>query len=104
MKDRRGFTLVELLAVIVILSGLSLLVAVSINSTLERRDEKEVAEQVELAKNAAKIYFSLNGGPSVSIEDLIDGDYLDDNKIDKLERNKCIVVSENKYSYDDCNS
>ena len=58
--NNKGFTLVELLAVIVILTSMSLVAVASISSSLERRDVKECEEQIELAKNAAKIYFSLN--------------------------------------------
>ena len=60
MLNKKGFTLVELLAVIVILASVSLIVVSSITSSLTRRDDKECEEQKELAKNAAKIYFSLN--------------------------------------------
>ncbi len=59
MKNNKGFTLIELLAVIVILLGLSLATAWGITSILEGRDKKEKKEQEELAKGAAKIYFSL---------------------------------------------
>lgn len=61
MRNRKGFTLIELLAVIVILSSISIVTVVSVTSSLERRNVKECKEQVALAKNAAKIYFSLNG-------------------------------------------
>ena len=57
--NRKGFTLVELLAVIVILSSLSIVAVVSVTSSLQRRSDRECQEQISLAKNAAKIYFSL---------------------------------------------
>lgn len=97
--NRRGFTLIELLAVIVILSGISLLVVSSINSTLERRDEKEKNEQIELAKNAAKIYFSLNDVNNVKIQELIDGDYLSSSKVNRLEKGSSIFIYDNEYKY-----
>lgn len=59
--NRKGFTLIELLAVILILSGISIVAVVSISSSLERRSNKECEEQIAIVKNAAKIYFSLNG-------------------------------------------
>ena len=65
MKNRNGFTLVELLAVILILSSLSLIVVASVTSSLGRREEKECEEQKQLAINAAKIYFSLNSGKTI---------------------------------------
>lgn len=97
--NRRGFTLIELLAVIVILSGISLLVVSSINSTLERRDEKEYIEQIELAKNAAKIYFSLNDVNNVKIQDLINGDYLSSSKVGRLKKDSSIFIYNDGYKY-----
>jgi len=90
--NRRGFTLVELLAVIVILSGISLVVVASINSTLERRDEKELDEQIKLAINAAKIYFSLESGNCVKIDDLVNEDYLSLDKIERLNKDFSIAI------------
>ena len=89
--NRRGFTLVELLAVIVVLSALSLIVVSSINSTLERREEREIVEQQQLAINAAKIYFSLESGDCVKIDDLI-GKYLSSDKIKRLDKNYSIAI------------
>ena len=84
--NRKGFTLVELLAVIVILSSVSLVAVASISTTLNRRDKKEFNEQKQLARNAAKIYFSLNSNKTcVKISTLKDGDYFNDiNKTSKL--------------------
>ena len=83
--NRKGFTLVELLAVIVILSGISLIVVSSVTSSLGRREEKECEEQIQLAKNAAKIYFSLTGKTEVCVYTLICDKYISENsKYDKL--------------------
>lgn len=100
--NKKGFTLVELLAVIVVLSGLSLIVVSSINSTLERREEKEVNEQKELAINAAKIYFSLESGTSVKISELINENYLSSDKASKLDKNNCVVIVNNEYKIQGC--
>ena len=89
--NNKGFTLIELLAVIVILVGISLTTVMGISASLERRDEKEYKEQVEIAKNAAKIYFSLlDSGRTedkVTIATLIANDYFDTNKVDRLCKN-----------------
>lgn len=86
--NRKGFTLVELLAVILILLSISLVSVVSITSSLNKRDESECKEQKELAVNAAKIYFSLvdnakcagkgNITPCVYVKDLIDQNYFNE--------------------------
>ena len=104
MNDNRGFTLVELLAVIVILGSISLVTVMGITASLERRDERECEEQIELAKNAAKIYFSLqDGGPingnSVTIDTLISAEYIDsDSKVDRLSAGS-ITLSGGSYTY-----
>ena len=78
MKDNKGFTLVELLAVILILIGISLVAVSSISASLERRDRRECQEQIAIVKNAAKMYFSLNEDSVtiVTLEQLIAGGYL----------------------------
>lgn len=83
--NNKGFTLIELLAVIVILVGISLTTVMGISASLERRDIKECKEQIEIAKNAAKIYFSLldknSNIESVTVETLKANDYFDDDKV-----------------------
>ena len=106
--NKKGFTLIELLAVIVILSSISLIVVASISSSLGRRDEKECQEQVALAKNAAKIYFSLSNKTdekTVTIECLKGGIddgkckevYLDVKKTDKLSDDMVIRQEKNTF-------
>ena len=106
--NKKGFTLVELLAVIVILSSISLIVVSSVTASLQRRDEKECEEQIELAKNAAKIYFSINNctvklrrdSCDVNIETLKAGKYFNENsKIDRLADNDSVSFTVNGYTF-----
>ena len=85
--NNRGFTLVELLAVMVILITISLVAVGNISSSLTKREKKEEQEQTELAIGAAKIYFSLSetNVTCVSIQYLVDEGYIKDSKqVDKL--------------------
>ena len=86
--NRKGFTLIELLAVIVILSTISLVAVSSLTKSLNDRDIKECKEQISLAKNAAKIYFSLNEDAEfVCVQTLInDGYFSGDKKTDRLNK------------------
>lgn len=98
--NKKGFTLVELLAVIVILVSISYVAVSGISSSLENRDKKECIEQQELAVGAAKIYFSLTDNKQVDIQDLKRGGYLKDgNKVDKLSNNDRIEIINNEYTY-----
>jgi len=103
--DNKGFTLVELIAVMVILVSIALVAVGGITSSLEKREIKECKEQKELAISAAKIYFSLNDATSVSIGELNSSDsskvdyFKNDNKIDRLSRNDKIYFIKGKYAY-----
>ena len=100
--DNKGFTLVELLAVMVILISISLISVAGITSSLERRDEKEREEQIELAIGAAKIYFSLENKTCVKLSDLISLEYIKSNdRIDTLDTNYVIRLSGNSYVYEE---
>jgi len=98
--NNKGFTLVELLAVMLILTTISLITVGGITASLERRDIKECEEQQELAIGAAKIYFSLNNVSTVKLGDLKSGGYFKDNKkIDRLNDSDEISLSIDKYVY-----
>jgi len=100
MNNNRGFTLVELLAVIVILLSLSVAIGWGITSVLEKYTENECEEQIELAVGAAKIYFSLNETREVTIGELKDKDYFANNKkLDKLKDTDIIKLTTTGYSY-----
>ncbi len=58
MKNNKGFTLVELLAVIVILVAIISIAIPSITSSVERTKDKEYNAKVDLIKAAAEVYVS----------------------------------------------
>ena len=107
--NKKGSTLIELLAVIVILVSMSLVVVTSVSSSLERRDVKECEEQIELAKNAAKIYFSLNdvcdfsdssNSCMVGIQTLKDGNYFNEvSKTNRLEDTDQVQFTTDGYKF-----
>lgn len=100
MKNNRGFTLVELLAVIVILLALSLATGWGITSVLENRKSKECQEQQELAIGAAKIYFSVKNKTSVTIATLKTENYFANNKkLDQLDDDDIIKLKSDKTGY-----
>ena len=98
MKDRHGFTLVELLAVIVILGSISIVTVMGISASLERQEQSEICSQIEIVKNDAKIWFSLNSGSSVTLAKLKSDGYIDNQKITKL-NGGTVVISSNNYVY-----
>ena len=102
--NNKGFTLVELLAVIVILSSMTLVVIASVSTSLIRREEKECEEQMELAKNAAKIYFSLlddDSDTDVTVGELkSEGYFSNSQKANRLEDDWKIVYSAGGYVFE----
>lgn len=100
--NRKGFTLIELLAVIVVLSGITLVVIGSVSTSLINREKKECEEQMGLAKNAAKIYFSLDkvGMSKVSVGDLVNEGYLDSKKANLLDDTWEIVYDSSGYKFE----
>ena len=100
--NNKGFTLVELLAVFVILISVSFVAVSSITSSLERRESDECKEQQELAVSAAKMYFALDGSgvTSVSVSTLKSKGYFSDNKnLDKLKDSDKIEATTSGYKY-----
>ena len=98
--NNKGFTLIELLAVIVILLSVSLVSVYGISSSLNERDIKECNEEIELAKNAAKIYISQDGlnESKVTIKKLKADNYLKE-KTDKLDDNDEISIENGSITY-----
>ena len=98
----KGFTLVELLAVMVILVSVSFVAVGGITESLLRRDKRECEEQQKLAISAAKMYFSLDGkgNSSVNIKTLKDNGYIKEgNKVDLLEEDDIISFDNSGYLY-----
>ena len=97
MKNNKGFTLVELLAVIVILLGLAGITLFGITSVLEKRGDDETREQKELACGAAKVYFSLNENKTtVTVTELkSDGYFASTSNTDKI-NNLSLTINQNK--------
>lgn len=98
--NKKGFTLIELLAVIIVLSSISLVVVSSVTSSLTKRDVKECEEQKELAKSAAKIYFSLKGENHVTVRQLLENGFLsEEDKTNRLDMDHEIKIENAKYKY-----
>lgn len=96
--NNKGFTLVELLAVILILLGLAGITMFGITNVLENQDQKNAEQQKELACGAAKIYFSLHEGEStVTVSKLkSEGHFSSVSKTDKLEDTDVIKINSSK--------
>ena len=98
--NKKGFTLVELLAVMVILLAISVVTVTSVTATLKRTKDNEKETQIKKAINAAKIYFSMNDGKScVTKYYLVNDKYLTCDDIDKLDQYFSIKLESDDYIY-----
>ena len=60
MKKYKGFTLVELLAIITILGVMVILVVPQIGGSINTKKEKELEKIMDIIENAGKAYHSFN--------------------------------------------
>ncbi|SEO93696.1 prepilin-type N-terminal cleavage/methylation domain-containing protein [Amphibacillus marinus] len=83
IKGEKGFTLVELLAVIVILGIIVAIAIPAIGSIIDGAGEKADAAEVQLIIDAARLYEIEEGSTfPVTVESLIEDGYLDERQGD----------------------
>ena len=74
---KNGFTLVELLSIVVILGIIVVVALPQISGSIGSKKEKQYNKIVKIVENAGKVYLTENGTmDSVSIDKLIKSDYL----------------------------
>lgn len=107
MNKKLGFTLVELMAVLVVL-GLILLMSVpSITSTLQKSKEQKAQEQENALCTAARSYFELEKDDAgkvlkvpqkIKITDLINKEYVKEENVEDINKEKsaCLKIVSSK--------
>lgn len=78
LKNEKGLTLVELLAVIVILGIIAAIAVPSIGSIIENSRYKAVKADAQTALSAANMYFSEGNEGSVKLTELVTKGFLED--------------------------
>lgn len=82
--NNKGFTLVELLATVVILLAISTVAITSISASIDRQNKKKDDATKELIVSYGRLYLEerINSGRScVDVDDLIDAYNLDENTL-----------------------
>ena len=106
MKSKRGFTLVELLAVIVILGILLSISTVAVNKIRQKQNEENLKNQISSVLTGAKSYVADNPSviynltptdtKSVEVEELINGDYVSIKDLNKISKNTEVKIKKCK--------
>ena len=107
--NKKGFTLVELLAVVVLLLAISVIAISSISAAMERTNKKQEDATKKLIVSYAEMYFDenknkLGANPCVDVETLVERYSLDWNTLVDSDNNKFTgSVNKNKeYINDNC--
>ncbi|MDO5569643.1 MAG: prepilin-type N-terminal cleavage/methylation domain-containing protein [bacterium] len=114
MLNNKGFTLVELLAVLAILVTILLITIPSVTSTIDRTKNKELESKKELIKTSAELYISNNKNflttvniCYIPISELTQTNMIKETNIINPFTNQtitgCVVLnqSENQYTFED---
>ena len=112
--NKRGFTLIELIAILTVISIMMVIIFPQIQSTISDRKESQYANIITTIKDAAKVYYADNQTANrVDISTLVNEYYLSSgltNPVTEEAIGGCILIEEdeegfNKYTYyDDCSS
>jgi len=101
MKKKYGFTLVELMAVLVVLGLLLLMSVPSITGTLQKSKERKKEEYEKSLCTALKSYYEIERDEtgnkfslplSVKISELINKEYIKKNQVKEEDRDKSITM------------
>ena len=113
MKKKRGFTLVELLAIFAILGIIVVLVLPQIGGSTNAKKQKELEKLIDVVETAAKSYHLLNDEEyKIPIDVLVDNEFLTDNLTNPVTNevlDGCVRVTKDEddvfeYKYSSCES
>jgi len=107
--NKKGFTLVELLAVVVILLAISVIAVSSISAAIERNKAKQNDAKIEIILSYAKLYYeehqnSLGTSGSISLYKLKEEGYLTDEErqnADGDDFNGVVCYNQKKFKYEE---
>lgn len=77
IKKENGFTLVELLAVLVILGIIVAIAIPAIGNIIDNAEDSASKSEIALVEDAARLYFIENDGGEVTVKKLIEDGYLE---------------------------
>ncbi|MFL2117298.1 competence type IV pilus major pilin ComGC [Marinilactibacillus psychrotolerans] len=98
IKKENGFTLVELLAVLVILGIIVAIAIPSIGKIIDNAEGSASESEIALVEDAARLYFIENEGTEVDVETLISEGYLEE-RGEASDLTGTVTKSDGEYTY-----
>ncbi len=107
-RNLKGFTLVEVLVVIIFLSVIATLVVSNLSSTTTKINNKSYDTKISMIKKAASIYAqdnrkNITSNTSISVKELINAGYLKSDNSSSSCTSNCVKGTRDSNSYlDSC--
>lgn len=79
LKNKKGLTLIELIAVLVILGIIAAIAVPTIGNTINNQKERAANAEWSAIESAAELYAVQNDDDEISMKDLFDNDYISEN-------------------------
>ncbi|WP_413526865.1 competence type IV pilus major pilin ComGC [Marinilactibacillus psychrotolerans] len=98
IKKENGFTLVELLAVLVILGIIVAIAIPAVGNIIENAEKSANESEQELIIDAARLYFIENDGNEVDVDTLISEGYLE-NQGEDSDLTGTVTETDGEYTY-----
>ena len=84
LKNKKGVSLVELIAVIVIMGIIATVGGISVATIIENSNKSAAAQTVSDVYSACENYYQVEGKLPTTLDDLVTKDYIKEATIDKL--------------------
>ncbi|MBS4750538.1 prepilin-type N-terminal cleavage/methylation domain-containing protein [Granulicatella sp. zg-ZJ] len=99
LKNKKAFTLLEMIIVLFIISILMLLIVPNLTDKKERIDKQGTQALANVVQTQAALYLLEHQDHSVSLEALLDEGYLNDKQINEINQRHITLSGDGHVSY-----
>lgn len=101
LKNNRGLTLIELIAVLVILGIIAAIAVPTIGNTINAQRERAAEAEWSAIMSSAELYLAQNGDAAFSMDDLFNNDYISENVVLEEDDQGTVIASSTDIFEDD---
>ncbi|MBN2876560.1 MAG: prepilin-type N-terminal cleavage/methylation domain-containing protein [Bacilli bacterium] len=101
LKNERGLTLIELIAVLVILGIIAAIAVPTIGNTINAQRERAAEAEWSAIMSSAELYLAQNSDATFSMDDLFNNDYISENVVLESDDEGTIITSSTDIFEDD---